>query len=106
MCSVDLGNNKLKDLSPLIKTSGHHLALSTATKTTNETFYINICEPLNPIYGTLCPPGSSACYIKQGSKPVVSIIIYYIIVSFWRYGEPGLNGTLNKAKFFINWSLN
>ena len=70
LCSVDLGNNKLKDLSPLIKTSGHHLALSTATKTTNETFYINICEPLNPIYGTLCPPGSSACYIKQGSKPV------------------------------------
>lgn len=24
-------------------------------------FYINICQPLNPIPGVLCPPGAAVC---------------------------------------------
>ncbi|XP_076077705.1 cation-independent mannose-6-phosphate receptor-like [Mytilus galloprovincialis] len=70
LCTADIGKDKTLDLSPLIKRSGHHLVLPSSSQTTNETFYINVCEPLNPIYNTLCPPGASACSVKAGSKPI------------------------------------
>jgi hypothetical protein len=75
-CSVEKDGNTI-DLSPLIKRSGHHLAVSTFGQgaTTNGTFYINICRPLNPVYGKLCPPGASVCWDRVGKPPVVSILI-------------------------------
>ncbi|XP_056014073.1 cation-independent mannose-6-phosphate receptor-like [Ostrea edulis] len=70
-CSVEKDDYTI-DLSPLIKRSGHHLAVSTFGQgaTTNGTFYINICRPLNPIYGKLCPPGASICWDRVGKPPV------------------------------------
>lgn len=72
-CSVEK-DGYIVDLSPLIKMSGHHLAVSTAGHGTDTdgTFYINICRPLNPIYGKLCPPGASACQDRVGKPPIVS----------------------------------
>lgn len=70
-CSVEKDGYTV-DLSPLIKMSGHHLAVSTAGHETDTdgTFYINICRPLNPIYGKLCPPGASACQDRVGKSPI------------------------------------
>ena len=76
VCSADLGDRTV-DLSPLIKTSGHHLVIPSASAITDETFYINVCEALNPIYDTLCPPGASACAVKSGSDPIVSYVKIY-----------------------------
>ncbi|XP_062610067.1 cation-independent mannose-6-phosphate receptor-like [Saccostrea cucullata] len=71
MCSVEKDGYTI-DLAPLIKKSGHHLAVSTTRRgsNTNGTFYINICRPLNPIYGKLCPPGASACWDRVGKSPI------------------------------------
>ncbi|KAG7247545.1 hypothetical protein CRUP_037276, partial [Coryphaenoides rupestris] len=33
-------------------------------------FYINICEPLNPIPGVTCPPGTTVCMDPQHGPPV------------------------------------
>ncbi|XP_013417456.1 cation-independent mannose-6-phosphate receptor [Lingula anatina] len=70
-CAVDTAQGTI-DLSPLIMTSGHHLAMNTApdSKDPGATFYINICRPLNPIQGTLCPAGASACRVKTGDSPL------------------------------------
>ena len=35
-------------------------------------FYINICEPLNPIPGVSCPPGTTFCMDPDKGVPVVS----------------------------------
>lgn len=69
-CSVSNGS-QIFDLSPLIKMSGSHIAQAYSyTLDPGSSFYINICRPLNPISGILCPPGASACRIKDGEKPI------------------------------------
>ena len=68
-------NGHVYDLSPLIKADGHHLAVATSENGGNDkdTYYINICRPLNPIDSTLCPPMSSACKVAPNKKPMVCI---------------------------------
>lgn len=39
--------------------------------------YINLCRPLNPIFGTLCPPGSGACLDRSNSPPLVSVARFF-----------------------------
>jgi insulin-like growth factor 2 receptor len=75
LCEVSTSTETF-DLSPLIKDSGHHLAvldLPGGSTTSNEdaagTFYINVCHPLNPIFNTLCPAGAAACREVSGSAP-------------------------------------
>lgn len=34
-------------------------------------FYINICQPLNPIPGVTCPPGAAVCKDPDDGPPVV-----------------------------------
>lgn len=82
LCTADVGNGKEMDLSPLIKSSGHHLVLPSSSEALGETFYINVCEPLNPIYGVLCPPGASACSVKQGRQPEVCKMKYTFCLFF------------------------
>ena len=61
------------DLSPLIKQSGHYLAVDMAIHANQprSLFYINICRPLNPVQGVLCPAGSSACMVHDELPPKV-----------------------------------
>uniref|UniRef100_A0A8C4YYE4 Insulin-like growth factor 2 receptor n=1 Tax=Gadus morhua TaxID=8049 RepID=A0A8C4YYE4_GADMO len=64
-CSVQNGST-LIDLSPLIHATGYY---------SNEDdgipdFYINICEPLNPIPGVACPPGTTVCMDPDDAAPV------------------------------------
>ncbi|OWF52457.1 cation-independent mannose-6-phosphate receptor-like [Mizuhopecten yessoensis] len=66
-CSVDAGNRTI-DLSPLVKPTGEYSSLSTMNGK-DVSYYINICRPLNPIYGTLCPPQASACMLQPGGSP-------------------------------------
>ncbi|KAK7494564.1 hypothetical protein BaRGS_00014217 [Batillaria attramentaria] len=55
--------------------SGHYLAIPDeapakgSNVTTAGTYYINVCHPLNPVLGTLCPPGAAACRVQQGKPP-------------------------------------
>jgi len=71
-CSVATDKSEI-DLSPLLKKQGFYMAVSDVMKTKNmATYYINVCRPLNPIYGTLCPPGASACVQRQNAKPLVN----------------------------------
>ncbi|XP_064627541.1 cation-independent mannose-6-phosphate receptor-like [Lineus longissimus] len=70
-CLVDNGTSVI-DLSPLIKNNEYYLAIKSTAgdKDPKGTFYINVCRPLNPIRGVLCPPGSAACRVEAGKKPV------------------------------------
>ena len=43
----------------------HQLVTSTEK---DELYYISVCKPLQPIPGTLCPAGSSACMVLPGIK--------------------------------------
>lgn len=71
-CEVTDDHGNVLDLSPLVRGSGYHLALNTAQGTeTGASFYINVCRPLNPILGTLCPPQAAACKVTA-NKPEVS----------------------------------
>ncbi|KAL8573519.1 hypothetical protein ACOMHN_047790 [Nucella lapillus] len=74
LCEVNTGKETF-DLTPLIKESGHHLAVPDLPQSrgdkpeTRGTFYINVCRPLNPIFNTLCPPGAAACREVVGQPP-------------------------------------
>lgn len=37
-------------------------------------FYINICQPLNPIPGVTCPPGAAVCMGPDSGPPVVRLM--------------------------------
>lgn len=37
-------------------------------------FYINICQPLNPIPGVICPPGAAVCMAPDSLPPVVRLM--------------------------------
>ncbi|XP_036361842.1 cation-independent mannose-6-phosphate receptor isoform X1 [Octopus sinensis] len=60
-CTVIKGG-QMFDLSPLVQMSGHHVAEGMApSEDPGASYYINICRPLNPIYGSICPPLASVC---------------------------------------------
>nr|XP_060609655.1 cation-independent mannose-6-phosphate receptor [Anolis sagrei ordinatus] len=69
-CSVK-NDSTIIDLSPLIHPSGSYEAyVSSDTSDLSSDFYINICQPLNPIRGVNCPPGVAACMVPLASPPV------------------------------------
>ncbi|KAK0149277.1 Cation-independent mannose-6-phosphate receptor [Merluccius polli] len=71
-CSV-LNGSALIDLSPLTHTSGYYTATDdelTPGDDDTPDFYINICEPLNPIPGVTCPPGTTVCMAPDKGQPV------------------------------------
>uniref|UniRef100_A0A8C6L0H5 Insulin-like growth factor 2 receptor n=6 Tax=Nothobranchius TaxID=28779 RepID=A0A8C6L0H5_NOTFU len=61
-CSVQNGST-LIDLTPLIHVSGYYTASDDEVNQPDESpdFYINVCQPLNPIPGVTCPPGAAVC---------------------------------------------
>ncbi|TRY58197.1 hypothetical protein DNTS_017408 [Danionella cerebrum] len=60
-CSVWNGTNQI-DLSPLIHLTGYYKAIDEDVDRGNSpNFYINICQPLNPIPNVKCPPGAAVC---------------------------------------------
>ncbi|XP_077950092.1 cation-independent mannose-6-phosphate receptor isoform X1 [Gasterosteus aculeatus] len=70
-CSVQNGS-ALIDLTPLIHIGGYYTAMDEAVDQGDESpdFYINICQPLNPIPGVTCPPGAAVCKDPDDGPPV------------------------------------
>lgn len=72
-CSVQNGS-ALIDLSPLIHVSGHYTATDDddgdIDPDNSPDFYVNICQPLNPIPGVTCPPGAAICMDPYDGPPV------------------------------------
>ncbi|XP_070781683.1 cation-independent mannose-6-phosphate receptor [Enoplosus armatus] len=70
-CSVQNGS-ALIDLTPLIHISGYYTATDDAVEQSDGSpdFYINICQPLNPIPGVTCPPGAAVCMDPDNGPPV------------------------------------
>lgn len=64
------------DLSPLIHRTGGYEAYDESEDDTSDTtpdFYINICQPLNPMHGVPCPAGASVCKVPVDGPPIVSV---------------------------------
>ncbi|XP_074540826.1 cation-independent mannose-6-phosphate receptor [Halichoeres trimaculatus] len=70
-CSVQNGS-ALIDLTPLIHVSGYYTATDDAVDQSDDSpdFYINICQPLNPIPGVTCPPGAAVCMDPDNGPPI------------------------------------
>ncbi|KAI4887672.1 hypothetical protein NFI96_014869 [Prochilodus magdalenae] len=69
-CSV-WNETSLLDLSPLIHRDGYYTATDEdMEKDKSPDFYINICQPLNPIPGVLCPPGAAVCMDPVEGNPI------------------------------------
>uniref|UniRef100_A0A3Q4GTY1 Insulin-like growth factor 2 receptor n=1 Tax=Neolamprologus brichardi TaxID=32507 RepID=A0A3Q4GTY1_NEOBR len=68
-CSVQNGS-ALIDLTPLIHVSGYYTAADDDIDPDNQVFYVNICQPLNPIPGVNCPPGAAICMDPYDRPPV------------------------------------
>ncbi|KAI4800604.1 hypothetical protein KUCAC02_009598, partial [Chaenocephalus aceratus] len=70
-CSVQNGS-ALIDLTPLIHVSGYYTATDDTVGQDDGSpdFYINICQPLNPIPGVTCPPGAAVCSDPDNGPPV------------------------------------
>ncbi|XP_064196429.1 cation-independent mannose-6-phosphate receptor [Anguilla rostrata] len=69
-CSVSNGTS-LIDLTPLIHKTGFYTATDEdLSKDLSPDFYINICQPLNPIPGVACPPGTSVCMDPVNGPPI------------------------------------
>ncbi|PIK43990.1 putative cation-independent mannose-6-phosphate receptor-like [Apostichopus japonicus] len=64
-CSVMNGTETI-DLSPLVQKRGYYIAPSMVDGV--GITFVNLCRPLNPIEGTLCPPNAAVCHMKDG-KP-------------------------------------
>lgn len=71
VCEVTTDTGYTLDLSPLVKTSGKYNVLQSYGNLPSGMIYINLCRPLNPIFGVLCPAGSGACLVREGQKPLV-----------------------------------
>uniref|UniRef100_A0A8C9ZNR3 Insulin-like growth factor 2 receptor n=1 Tax=Sander lucioperca TaxID=283035 RepID=A0A8C9ZNR3_SANLU len=67
-CSVQNGS-ALIDLTPLIHVSGYYTATVDLSDGSPD-FYINICQPLNPIPGVTCPAGAAVCIDPDNGPPV------------------------------------
>ncbi|KAG7460969.1 hypothetical protein MATL_G00204630 [Megalops atlanticus] len=68
-CSVWNGSS-LIDLNPLIHKTGYYTATDMDLDDNSPDFYINICQPLNPIPGVNCPPGVAVCMDPADGPPV------------------------------------
>ncbi|XP_006882881.1 PREDICTED: cation-independent mannose-6-phosphate receptor [Elephantulus edwardii] len=71
-CSVKNGSSII-DLSPLIHRTGVYEAYDESEDDTSDTspdFYINICQPLNPIHGVACPAGAAVCKVPVDGNPI------------------------------------
>ncbi|KAH0622428.1 hypothetical protein JD844_024730, partial [Phrynosoma platyrhinos] len=69
-CSVRNGSTII-DLSPLIHPTGSYEAYDSYDfSDITPDFYINICQPLNPIRGVNCPPGVAVCMVPVTGPPV------------------------------------
>ncbi|KAM6964907.1 cation-independent mannose-6-phosphate receptor [Aplochiton taeniatus] len=71
-CSV-LNGSTLIDLTPLIHMNGFYTATDedvAGGQDKSPDYYINICQPLNPIPGVTCPPGASVCTDPDQGPPV------------------------------------
>ncbi|XP_056125524.1 cation-independent mannose-6-phosphate receptor [Rhinichthys klamathensis goyatoka] len=69
-CSVWNGTNQI-DLSPLIHLTGYYTAIDEdVDREKSPDFYINICQPLNPIPGVNCPPGAAVCMDPVNGEPI------------------------------------
>ncbi|XP_023074848.1 cation-independent mannose-6-phosphate receptor isoform X1 [Piliocolobus tephrosceles] len=71
-CSVRNGSS-IVDLSPLIHRTGGYEAYDESeddASDTNPDFYINICQPLNPMHGVPCPAGAAVCKVPVDGPPI------------------------------------
>ncbi|XP_075410409.1 cation-independent mannose-6-phosphate receptor isoform X1 [Tenrec ecaudatus] len=72
-CSVKNGSSII-DLAPLIHRTGAYEAYDESEddeeSDTNPDFYINICQPLNPIHGVACPAGAAICKVPVEGAPI------------------------------------
>lgn len=71
-CTVRNGSSII-DLSPLIHRTGGYEAYDESEDDTSDTtpdFYINICQPLNPMHGVPCPAGASVCKVPVDGPPI------------------------------------
>ncbi|KAI5938484.1 Cation-independent mannose-6-phosphate receptor [Manis javanica] len=71
-CSVRNGSSII-DLSPLIHRTGGYEAYDESeddASDTNPDFYINICQPLNPMHGVPCPAGAAVCKVPVHGAPI------------------------------------
>lgn len=69
-CTVWNGTNQI-DLSPLIHLTGYYTAIDEdVNREKSPDFYINICQPLNPIPGVNCPPGAAVCMDPVDGAPI------------------------------------
>ncbi|XP_077408147.1 cation-independent mannose-6-phosphate receptor [Vanacampus margaritifer] len=70
-CSVQNGSATI-DLTPLIHSTGYYTATDDAVDENDDSpdFYINICQPLNPIPGVTCPPGATVCMDPDNGPPI------------------------------------
>ncbi|MBZ3890423.1 Cation-independent mannose-6-phosphate receptor, partial [Sciurus carolinensis] len=71
-CSVRNGSSII-DLSPLIHRTGGYEAYDESeddASDTNPDFYINICQPLNPMHGVPCPAGAAVCKVPVTGPPM------------------------------------
>ncbi|XP_077611202.1 cation-independent mannose-6-phosphate receptor [Crocuta crocuta] len=71
-CSVRNGSSII-DLSPLIHRTGGYEAYDESEDDASDTgpdFYINICQPLNPMHGVPCPAGAAVCKVPVDGAPI------------------------------------
>ncbi|XP_047625757.1 cation-independent mannose-6-phosphate receptor [Phacochoerus africanus] len=71
-CTVRNGSSII-DLSPLIHRTGGYEAFDESeddASDTNPDFYINICQPLNPMHGVPCPAGAAVCKVPVDGAPI------------------------------------
>ncbi|XP_069788171.1 cation-independent mannose-6-phosphate receptor [Narcine bancroftii] len=72
-CSVKNGSSII-DLSPLIQKDGYYTAededVANGGQGDFPDFYISLCQPLLPVPGITCPPGSAVCMDPVDGPPV------------------------------------
>ncbi|XP_056150610.1 cation-independent mannose-6-phosphate receptor [Lampris incognitus] len=70
-CSI-LNGSHLIDLTPLIHITGYYTATDDDVDPNEGSpdFYLNICQPLNPIPGVTCPPGAAVCMDPDDGPPI------------------------------------
>ncbi|XP_067845330.1 cation-independent mannose-6-phosphate receptor [Heptranchias perlo] len=94
-CSVKNGSSII-DLSPLIQKTGYYSAEDEDIADGQgdlPDFYINLCQPLNPLPGVTCPPGSAVCMDPVNGPPVA---IGYIS------GPPQINSATQEVYISFN----
>ena len=78
VCEVEYKGETL-DLSLLTSREGYHIATDSSDdeNSQDKSYYINVCRPLNPIQGTLCPPEAAVCEVPQDGIPRVGTKLSY-----------------------------